>query len=487
MNIIIILVGLFSTFLGVKSLFGIGGDEITYADITLNFTDYIREASLSKYYAQRILPSAIIWMIFHLARLQPVESSLIIAYSLYNLTLLLCGNYIWKRISDNFNLTTSARWVGFFSLFLNYQSSTQTYWAPILTDTTALLLGLLLLYAYLDSNRLLLTLTGVLGSFAWQTCGITALILLVFTNIIPRNQATFNAKLIQRASYTYRYQKCIYRGFMLLTTSCIILLIFFKIANPLLLAYLPRFVGIQAFVTGVPSLALIIISLLLLVGNKLYLTSAIKCLLTEKSSKLTCSLLILFVPATIMTLISNPLIAGNGFLTIFKAIITPPGNKLFLPFITALVFWGPMVLLLSMSWEQVCFQSRKLGWGFSAVIAFSLPLILVTEPRFITLSWPFFVLVGVLVYDINLHSKALFVVYSALTLGLSQFWFINNPITWLGLSSSSIIALQAQFLRDHYGLWISWSGFYVQGFISSICGILFYLSLRFTKSSRSYQ
>lgn len=65
-----------------------------------------------------------------------------------------------------------------------------------------------------------------------------------------------------------------------------------------------------------------------------------------------------------------------------------------------------------------------------AVIAISLPLGLCTEPRFITISWPFFVIGAVLVMENSMVRVSFKYAYAVLTLLFSQFWLPINSAPW---------------------------------------------------------
>ena len=142
------------------------------------------------------------------------------------------------------------------------------------------------------------------------------------------------------------------------------------------------------------------------------------------------------------------------------ALFLPPEGKFLLPIVTHAVFWGPIVLLILLCWEKFCVELRKLGLGITVVVALSLPLGLVAEPRFITLTWPIAVLGLTLTFE-DMERRASFkYIFAGLTVDFAQFWMKVNTAPWPKPDEEGLFELPKQIYFMHYGLWLSWPFFW---------------------------
>ena len=169
MTLIVLSLGLYSLFWGEKISAGngLGFDGSQYASMTREIGSLIITGQLGSYYAQRILPSAIVHGMLRLSGVADDNENIIRCFELYNLLLVVGACRIWKRCADKLSLSVAGRWIGFSGVFLNFQCSKQTFFYPVLTDVTALFAGMLLLMFYLERKPIGLLVTTVLGAFAW--------------------------------------------------------------------------------------------------------------------------------------------------------------------------------------------------------------------------------------------------------------------------------------------------------------------------------
>jgi len=133
-----------------------------------------------------------------------------------------------------------------------------------------------------------------------------------------------------------------------------------------------------------------------------------------------------------------------------------------LPFVSLAVFWGPVVLLIIIYWQEFCIQTRKLGPGVVAVIALALILGMVGEPRFLTIGWPFLVLGLVLTLEDIRFKPEFKPVFIILTIIFAQFWMILNYEPWMPPDGEGLQDFPKQLYFMHYGLWMSWITYLVQ-------------------------
>ena len=143
MTAIVIVLGVLNFFFGEIMLAGggFGWDGVTYAHMTRKLESMVSNGQLSNYYAQRILPSAVVRSLFPFLDVSFNDRNIIRGFECYNLMLLVAATWVWKRIADNFSISLGGCWIGFCGLFLSFMASKQTFYYPVLTDVTALFVG----------------------------------------------------------------------------------------------------------------------------------------------------------------------------------------------------------------------------------------------------------------------------------------------------------------------------------------------------------
>ena len=185
MTVIVLALGVLNFFFGeiVPAGGGFGYDGVIYARLTRNLGSIISEGHLSNYYAHRFLPSAVVRGMLLLSGASFSNINIIRGFELYNLVLLVGASLVWKRIANGLSISLGGRWLGFCGLFLNFMASKQTFYYPVLTDATALFVGLLALLFYLEQRPVALLVTTIVGAFAWQIVSICGALLLLFQRV----------------------------------------------------------------------------------------------------------------------------------------------------------------------------------------------------------------------------------------------------------------------------------------------------------------
>jgi len=447
MILIVSLLGLFNFFFGelVPVNGGVGWDGATYANMTRNLDTIISNGQLSSYYAQRILPPAVVRSLLLLAGAPFSTINIIQGFELYNLILLVMSCWLWKRLANNLTLSLAGRWLGFSGLFLSYMASKQVFFYPVLSDVTALFVGMLLLLFYVENRPIALFFTTIAGAFAWQVVGICGAMLILFMRYeLPAEviKPVSSQVIINTGKFARNYL----RGWiMLLIVSLVIFAGLagvngYLVDSGLVLAWknvrmLRRLteilVSLELFFTGLPSLSVVAVALAMLAGSGLFFRVLCTKLWKSRWPLVLLAILALLVPRFLVGMISNPAVKNiSGMGTVFSLVLLPPSGKFLLPIVTLSAYWGPVVMLLVLKWKEFTVEARKLGPGYMAVVAFTLPLGLSTEPRYITCAWPFFVLGAVLAMERTTSSSTFRYVFPALTILYSQFWLPINSAPW---------------------------------------------------------
>ncbi|MGO9016402.1 MAG: hypothetical protein ACLQF0_15635 [Dissulfurispiraceae bacterium] len=489
MILIVFVLGLLNFIWGekVQAGGGLGWDGVLYADMVRNLDSLISGGQLNSYYAHRILPSLIVRSMMLFSGTPTSDINIIRGFELYNLVLLVGACWVWKRVADSFSLSLSGRWIGFSGIFVNFQCSKQAFYYPVLTDVTALVVAMLLLLFYVEKKPIALFVTTIVGAFCWPAVSICGAFLLIF----PREDLP--REVIEPAASTLTFKSVTLSslvklgGLVVLIMSIIGYITLARVApvsehastvfnnwlkilgNVMPFNVAPSFDRLERLLTGLPSLIGMLVALAMLIGSRSFLPALLANLRRAQLPLVALAIAAVLIPFYLVKIISSPGIANpNSMLQLIKRVLVPGDDlhhlqgKFLLPIVTLAVFWGPVVLLLLLYWKAFCVEARKLGLGVVAIIAISLPLGLIGEPRFITIAWPFFVLGLVLALESSSTKASFKYVLAALTVVYAQFWMKLNLAPWLPQDMAYPLKFPQQVYFMHYGLWMSWWAYFVQ-------------------------
>lgn len=457
---------------------GLGWDGVTYARLARELDTLLRDDTLGSYYAQRLLPSLIVREALLLGRAALDDANIITGFVVLNGLLCLALAGIWRRTCDTLALGVQARWVGFTALFVNFQLSKQSMFYPVLTDVAALVLSALLLLLYLRRSRVGVTIAGIVGAFCWPTLGLTAALLVLLMpeapgaspapptaapRFVPGRKIAFAAAALLAAVVVLISPA----GHALCTASGLPAALVGHLpagvaaalarngmlADPCLLA--------QQGATALPALALLGIAILLLCRPSLAALS-LRRPSAYRLQSIAFAIAVLAVSWAGVRWLSNPAVANpSGIAALVRAVLLPPAGKVFLPFVSVAVFWGPCLLFLALSWSRMSAEARRLGPAIIAVLAVTLPFVLVGEPRFLVTIWPILALLSAILLGDAPRRPVL--VLLAASLLLAQFWLPLNAVPWDNADYDDLLRLPKQLYFMHYGLWMGWPAYLAQG------------------------
>jgi hypothetical protein len=180
----------------IESTGGLGFyDGRRYGEIAMDFHGQVFREGLDAYRLQRVLPSAIVHVWLRVTG-QPLDATHVRdAFRIYNLLLLLATAAAWAGIAHAMALEERYAWLGFALLFLNFANLKMPFYNAVLTDTTALALGTLLVLFHLRSNGPALMGVLVLSAFTWPPLLAGALLY-----VLPRYDAAPPVRLVTRGS-----------------------------------------------------------------------------------------------------------------------------------------------------------------------------------------------------------------------------------------------------------------------------------------------
>lgn len=465
MSFIVLAYGLINLFFGeiVPAGGGFGWDGVIYAGIVRDLWTMITHGQMTAYYAQRLLPSAIVKGMLFLSGADLSNGNIIRAFDIYNLALLFCATVIWKRIADNLALTMDARWMGFGGIFVNFLIAKQVMYVPVSTDVTAIVISLSLLLFYLEQRPLALLFTMVAGSFVWQITSFCGALLMVFMHTrLPESEIS-SSNLSPSIGHKLR------RTALFAWLALLVVCIFGYVALPHLLSS-ERLASehghkLERLIAGLPSLIAAIAAIAILVGStRLILTVASK-LIEIRPVLIVLAVVGVLIPHFVVKVISNPSLPNaNSFSQVLEWLVFPLNGeeKFLMPLVTLSVFWGPALLLLIILWDRVSVELRRLGPGVMAVVGLNLPLGLVTEPRYVIGAWPFVITALVLVMQKTKRSVSFLFAFVFLSIASAQFWLPMNLRPWTGDDVEGLSDFPKQLLFMHYGPWMSWQSYLIQ-------------------------
>jgi hypothetical protein len=163
-----------------------GWDGKNYASLTLNFEELALQHQISSYQYQRIFAPAFIHYAAKLLGVKLTIDNIPLAYSIYNLLLILLSVILFFKLCTYLNIGKAAEIIGFSGLFLNYFILKNTSYYPVLTDSTAFFAGMFFTYCFITRRNVALVCAMLLAQFCYPMLLVVSipLALLVRNNYI---------------------------------------------------------------------------------------------------------------------------------------------------------------------------------------------------------------------------------------------------------------------------------------------------------------
>jgi hypothetical protein len=159
---------------------GMGWDGETYVRWAGDFPRQMFDFGTTRFHAQRVAPSAAVWGLLTLAGAKATLPTIVGAFRWLDAALLVAASGVWAHLALRMQWRRATSWVGFVALFGCFANARHALYYPALTDTSALLLGLVVTWAYLLRHPIALWTCGLVGALTWPalTPVVCALLLL---------------------------------------------------------------------------------------------------------------------------------------------------------------------------------------------------------------------------------------------------------------------------------------------------------------------
>lgn len=447
---------------------GFGWDGINYAAWARDFNKSILVEKVNDYYVQRIAPSAIVHFgtkqvlrpFYSHHRIQEIlaeNKNIILAFGLYNLVLLLLSVWLWGRIADHLALTDIGKWFGFCALFVNYAIAKSNSYQPVLLDTSAFFLGLLMFFFFLNRNSWGLLAVIIVSGFTWPTLPVMATLLLV----LPRPDQEREPAPLSPA--TLRWLSI---GVAALVTVGVGLMFMYLIRHDVLQGWnrteMVRINFGLLWVSVAATLAYVFCGFRAAVNDaRLWNVRGIVRTIQWKWAPV--AVVVLLLQRVAYHRLQGPVPSSWQFsdfiLYTFVSSLSDP-----LIFLVAhAVYYGPFILLLAICWRLFCERASKLGVGFKLFVILNLALSICPQSRYQLPSVAAFAIVMVWIVDGWRLNRWQLAVWVLLSLLYSKVWYTFNtgPMNPTGMASLLSFPLQHFFMNS--GPWMSHSMYLVQG------------------------
>jgi len=160
---------------------GLGFDGVYFARLAIDF-DKVLDGSwkLAITGYNRFLPSLLCRLTLKGLGLDLTPPNIIVFFESYNVLLLTLAGFFWGLLSDLEEFSWRGRWLGFMALFFSHAVLKYGLYYPVLTDLSALTLGMVMLWAYRRGLGLVLLSATAAGAMTWPTLLLQGLLLWIF-------------------------------------------------------------------------------------------------------------------------------------------------------------------------------------------------------------------------------------------------------------------------------------------------------------------
>lgn len=440
---------------------GFGWDGRVYRNITKSFGSAILfSKKLDAYSIQRIFPSAIVHFGLKLFQFPLMDEYVLLGFKILNILLLLVSAWTFIRIANELNFSISGKLLCFIGLFVNFASSKQFFYYPVLTDQMAFTLGLLMLYYFLKKNRAGLITTTLIGSFTWPLLIYYGIILYIFprkdSSALHKNKKfsyviLITSMLLLLAAYIWIYiirnsqmpdsSKQINYDYVLISILCSMIYVFLGIKSLVNAIGIPKTQDLKKSI----SIPRIISGLVTLILLKIFISS----LAADQETSL-----------STISFIERVLISS----------IVMPFNF----YIAHVVYFGPIIYLVTFLWKPLTRIVGRYGVGMFLFISVNFILSLFSESRALIPAFSFFVILTISAMEEYRWPKWFYWGFGIIAFIFSKIWLPLGSIQMGG----GYFEFPYQWYFMNYGPWMSDQMYAVQGFFILVSGIIFFIIIK---------
>ncbi len=421
---------------------GAGWDGLRYSAIAQHFTDFVLHHQLTQYSLQRIFPSTIVHFFTKLAHIPITDLQAPVIFSIYNAVILFFAVFIWYAIAKKLRWSPEVRLISFAGLFFNYAILKMNVYYPILTDTSAFMFGLLMIYFFLINNNYGVLSTGIIGAFIFPTFLYMGLILFVFPLQENReNVAHINSK------------KVIYLTLFKVIGIVVACLSIYLISGKKMLG------GYYTFpVLFVSVMGLFIYLFLAMYPISRHFFNVFREIKRSLNHRILLALLIVIFLKSFIHFFSNK---AASQLTPWSFIINVAAQALAYPLnfiISHVIYYGPIICLCIIFWKDIVEYIKNKSSGLFIVTVLYIVLSIGSESRQFINFFPIIVVGAAEILNRKTISWRFTYIFILLSLIVSKAWLPLNHGEWLSLNTHPpelTLAFPMQWYFMSLGPWVA--------------------------------
>ncbi|TAE26942.1 MAG: hypothetical protein EAZ92_10315 [Candidatus Kapaibacterium sp.] len=456
---------------------GFGWDGVTYGSFAYIFDTLLATPVLDPYLAQRVLPSGLIHYALPFLGIDlDSKKNILQAFIVLNTICVTVSGGLWAAIAAKLRLSLKVQWLGFIALFCNCAVMKMSVYYPPLTDVPAFFLSMLALLCYVYRFQTLLYLVSALAYFTFPTgfyiCSV--LIILPFAPLQTHNRLASTST----DFFDKRIPIVITSVAILVAGAFIWYFAFFKkvvfpgtesIFEPTLLIAIPLMLGYIGGIVWIVSSLLPWQYILNILKDKFFWVRVGSVGLLW-GFLLFCRIHFLQNPdPRVATPMNVQLFFGGSFsLSIAKPL---------LPFVSHVVYFGPMVILVALFFRSIIQSSlQQTGLGIVVVITITALMSgIMSESRQLINLIPFMMFgVAVAMSGRNVQRWHIGVV-AVVGIFCSKCWVqMNYPdIQTSSFLSGKLVVFPAQWYFMNFGPWMSMVSYVWQISIITVIGLAY--------------
>jgi hypothetical protein len=463
---------------------GAGWDGVYYRDVMYNFSSEIFNHHYDRYRIQRILPFAVLNIVYNVIDIKKTDASLMDGIQILNFINLIFAVIFFYRISRQMNLKNALVIIGFSAFFLNYPILKNMGYFPFSTDPFALTFALMQFYYFIAKKDVSLVIVSIFGAFIWPTLLVCGLILA----FLPRQELVL-------AIPEKKIETIILITAKVLFTIIVPVLFLYVIIRGKELAgpWLQGWFNITInwfFVTGAVITTPVYIWFLLKPVN-ISISVFVKDFIKNVSFVKIVLLIGIFA---VVTLVQYYLSDKTTVAPFYDMLI----GRIFIPSLQApwafLVFnfsyYGLIVILMCFYWDVIVKTYAGYGMSFCLIITFALMMSVNTESRHLMSFIPFLFFPFLKELNDNYKSTNAFlkfsIIFLAFSLIWSRFWFRMNVV---GLDKAleeythtEYEPFPAQRIMISGGPWTIYPVYSLLLLVCIICAVLLFVYLKRMKN-----
>ncbi|MES2593555.1 MAG: hypothetical protein V4608_16850 [Bacteroidota bacterium] len=415
--------------------------------------DFTKSYFFDSYYVQRILPSFLVSIFFKILSINSVIANIYIAFQILNLLSIVITCYYFKRILLWFKITFKNQLLAFTLLLLNFGVIKYPFYMPVMTDTFAMMLSTILLFCYIKNDIKGMVFTTLMLAFTWPMGYYHGLLLLA----LPISILPFQKPL--------KIQKnLIYGGFTIYILFLSLYLVFIKKMDNTVL-YVSKIDRNLLFIS-ITGIALLYFFFAKLFFNKTLLDISLFFKKLKYERVLVSLGVFAIVTAIVYFLNPNP----TPKYTTVQVLTDPIIYALIKPLISLVAdtsYFGVVVCLLMIFWNDFCKIMSQMGWGIAAAIGLNLFLFGITpQSRHLINILPWVIVFLAKALNKYSFSNRFYIVVGLLSFVASKIWLLLNIYhIWphLTFDRNGCLGFPDQILWMNIGPWMNEQMYYVQG------------------------